>query len=116
MNTYTAIADTDREELTRLVRLGVDYFETCVLNSDRESLECPASYYRHCHAAILSKVEQMPIVSRAALGHRAAELFESLVSEGLSEVQTFPENHDLPRGADKIHARLAQIAAEISYG
>ena len=31
----TAIADTDREELTRLVRLGIDYFETCVLNSSR---------------------------------------------------------------------------------
>lgn len=112
----TAIADTDREELTRLVRLGVAYYEDCVLSSPRESLEYPASYYRRCHAAILAKVEQAPVVSRATLGGRAAELFESVVYEGISEIQTYPEKYDLPPGATKIHARLAKLAQEISYG
>lgn len=111
----TAIADTDREELTRLVRLGIDYFETCVLNSSRETLEYSASYYRRVHATILAKVEQAPIISRATLGGRAAELFESVVSEGINAVETYPEEHNLPRGAAKIHARLAEAAREISY-
>lgn len=118
MNTYTAIADTDREELTRLVRLGVAYFEECVFSNERErsNLEYPASYYRRVHAAMLAKVTQVPTVSAASLGHQVAELFESVVAEGLNDIETFPEAHNLPRGAGKIHARLSGIAHEISYG
>lgn len=111
----TAIADTDREELTRLVQLGVAYFEDCVLSDPRQNFEYSASYYRRVHATILAKVEQAPIISRATLGGRAAELFESVVAEGLNAVETYPEDHVLPRGAEKIHARLAEAAREISY-
>ena len=118
MNTYTAVADTDREELTRLVRLGVAYFEECVFSCERNrgNHEYSVSYYRRVHAAMLAKVTQVPHVSAASLGPQVAELFESVVAEGLSNIETYPEAHDLPRGAGKIHARLSDIAHEISYG
>lgn len=117
MNTYTAIADSDREELTRLVRLGVAYFEECVFSCKRNrgNHEYSVSYYRRVHAAMLAKVTQVPMVSAASLGPQVAELFESVVAEGLNAVDTFPEAHNLPRGTAKIHARLAEAACEISY-
>lgn len=118
MSIITAVADTDREELTRLVRLGVAYFEECVFSNERErsNLEYSVGYYRRVHATMLAKVTQVPLVCSASLGGQVTELFESVVAEGLNAIETSPEAHDLPRGAGKAHARLADIAHEISYG
>ncbi|SMY01219.1 hypothetical protein [Brevibacterium aurantiacum] len=113
MSIITTVADSDREELTRLVRLGVAYFEECVFSNERER---SVGYYRRVHATMLAKVTQVPLVCSASLGGQVTELFESVVAEGLNAIETFPEAHDLPRGAGKIHARLADIAHEISYG